>query len=73
MSDCYESCAELGYCGCAWSTCVDDITFLGETLLNFVLDNYCIDEDRIYVSGKQIGGMMAYTLGLRYPDRFTGI
>lgn len=41
--------------------------------LDFVLDNFAVDPERVFVEGRSMGGKGALTLGLRYSPRFAGI
>lgn len=41
------------------------------SLLDSLIANYPIDTDRVYIIGISMGGIAAYDLVCRYPDRFT--
>eukprot|EP00035_Acanthoeca_spectabilis_P016488 m.337912 g.337912 ORF g.337912 m.337912 type:complete len:339 (-) comp16533_c3_seq44:482-1498(-) len=63
-SVCHTSCVTLKQCGrCSWSTCRDDVKFIGE-LLDHVAATACIDLDAVHISGASNGGMMALTPSL---------
>jgi len=53
--------------GQSWS---DDV-LLG--LLDEVIKNYQVDENRVYLTGLSMGGYGTWSLGLKYPDRFAAI
>jgi len=41
--------------------------------VNQLSERYGIDQDRVYIGGFSQGGIMAYSVGLTYPKKFTGI
>ncbi len=55
-----------------WGAEVDDIGFSG-ALIDYVVDNYSINTDRIYSTGMSNGGFMSYTLACNLSDRFAAI
>ncbi len=66
-----------GPSGSCWNefldpTLPDDFSFLGQ-LLNRLATELPIDKNRIFVTGLQSGGHMAYTLACAMPDRIAGI
>eukprot|EP00035_Acanthoeca_spectabilis_P016478 m.337360 g.337360 ORF g.337360 m.337360 type:complete len:395 (-) comp16533_c3_seq15:111-1295(-) len=72
-SVCHTSCVTLKQCGrCSWSTCRDDVKFIGE-LLDHVAATACIDLDAVHISGASNGGMMVHYLGQQMPGRFASI
>lgn len=42
-------------------------------VIQWVKDNYKVNEDKVYLSGFSLGGRGAYQIGLRNPDIFAGI
>lgn len=42
-------------------------------LLDYVTEQYRVDESRIYLTGLSMGGFATWSLGLKYPDRFAAI
>ena len=42
-------------------------------VIQWVKDNYKVNEDKVYISGFSLGGRGAYQIGLRNPDIFAGI
>lgn len=42
-------------------------------LLDEIQDKYRVDENRVYLTGLSMGGYGAWSLGMRYPDRFAAI
>ena len=54
---CYASCESLsGDCSynenaCTFTSCYDDILYT-ETVLYDIMDNWCVDTDRVHMSGK---------------------
>ncbi|MFH1854570.1 MAG: prolyl oligopeptidase family serine peptidase [Candidatus Omnitrophota bacterium] len=43
------------------------------SIVDKVLEQYPVDEGRIFIAGTSAGGMMAIDLALKYPDIFSGI
>lgn len=41
--------------------------------VNQLTERYAIDPGRIYIGGFSQGGIMAYSVGLTYPKKFTGV
>jgi phospholipase/carboxylesterase len=41
--------------------------------VNQLSERYGIDQDRVYIGGFSQGGIMAYSVGLTYPNKFSGI
>jgi poly(3-hydroxybutyrate) depolymerase len=81
---CYKSCQKLeGHscnktntsfaAGCDSSTCVDDILFV-EKMLDQIESDYCINLERIHLTGISNGAMMVYALAMsRLAHRFGGV
>ena len=44
-----------------------------DALLNDIVANYRVDEDRLYVTGLSGGGSAAWNLAMEYPHRFAAI
>jgi len=44
-----------------------------DALLKDIVDNYNVDEDRIYVTGLSMGGFGTWELAIKYPNRFAAI
>ncbi len=59
-------------CGTAVNNDVDDVGFLSE-LIEYMIENYSIDSDRIYVRGLSNGGYMTYRLACEIPHKIAGI
>jgi len=47
---------------CIWGSCADDRKFTSD-LLDWVESNFCIDLDRVYLTGMSNGAMFNYDLG----------
>jgi len=71
---CYESCAAKSHgCNpCDWTTCYDDVAFVGE-MLDSLQTEYCIDLRRQYAIGCSNGGVMTFELVKNLPGQFAGI
>lgn len=50
----------------------NDVQFT-EDLLNFIEKNYCVDPQRVYMTGFSLGGGMSYRLACVMSDRVTAI
>ncbi|MCB1171100.1 MAG: dienelactone hydrolase family protein [Leptospiraceae bacterium] len=59
-------------CGQAMRTNSDDVAFLSG-LLDYLLENYPIDPNRVYLCGMSNGGMMTYRAALNLGPRLAGI
>jgi len=80
---CYESCQCEERPQCSWTTCANDITPRGvgtsevtgflPRLLDQLLDEYCVDVDRLYVTGESNGGMATYQMGVSLSHRLAAI
>ena len=51
---------------------IDDVAFIRE-LAAFLVTEYAVDPDRVFVAGLSNGGQMAYRLALEAPDLVSGI
>ncbi|MEH6587036.1 MAG: hypothetical protein V7720_10765 [Halioglobus sp.] len=61
---------ECGSCNhCAWTSCYDDVGFLGQ-VLNQAEADYPTDNSRVYILGVSNGAMMAMRLACNMPERF---
>jgi len=67
---CYES--NTNCLDCDWTDGADDVAFL-DALLDLLEATYCIDLNRVYVSGQSNGGMMTYQLGASLSHRLAAI
>jgi polyhydroxybutyrate depolymerase len=61
-----------GCCGYAATNNIDDVGFI-DSLLDYLILNFAIDEDRIYATGMSNGGMLAYRLACEMPERIAAI
>jgi polyhydroxybutyrate depolymerase len=59
-------------CAYAQREDVDDIAFL-DALLDYVLDTYAVDPNRVFVTGHSNGGMMSFRAACELSDRLAGI
>ena len=50
------------YNSCYWASCHDDVTFT-RTIIEHVMDKFCIDKDSVHLSGISNGGMFSYFAG----------
>jgi len=70
---CYEDC---GTCTdkCWWTTCKDSVEQTMD-VLNYVLDNYCVDMSMVWATGCSNGAMFLYSLARdpRIKDLLAGI
>ena len=62
---CYNSCGDCSYLenSCDWTSCHDDVAFTEAALLQ-ILSSYCVDTDKIHMSGASNGGMFIWTQAL---------
>jgi poly(3-hydroxybutyrate) depolymerase len=69
---CYRSCRRLHGCknasvvgggGCDSSTCADDHLFVRRMLVDLE-ERYCVDTERLHLTGISNGGMMVYSLAM---------
>ncbi len=44
-----------------------------EDVLDEVIDNYKVDDKRVYLTGINIGGETSYRFALEHPEKFTAI
>ena len=44
-----------------------------KALLDHVIEDYAVDEDRVYLTGLSMGGFGTWTLGIAYPDCFAAL
>jgi polyhydroxybutyrate depolymerase len=59
-------------CGQPWLNDIDDVGFIRD-LIDAVVDEYCVDPRRVYVTGMSNGGLMAHRLGQELSDRIAAI
>lgn len=59
-------------CSFALERDVDDLTFV-DRLLAELLTRYSVDASRVYATGFSNGGMFAYMLALKRPERFAAV
>lgn len=65
-TECYkDTCTGADQCSdvCAWTTCNDDVGFVHD-LLDFVENNLCVDQARMYAGGESNGGAMTWELAM---------
>lgn len=56
--------------GAPYASSADDVRFIAD-LLDSIEDDYCIDLDRVYATGKSNGGGMVSVLACQLRDRFS--
>lgn len=59
-------------CGYSSNQDIDDVGFL-DALMDSIIDNYSVDEYRIYATGMSNGAMMSYRLACELSDRIAAI
>ncbi len=59
-------------CGLPYRNNVDDVGFI-QSLLEFLIEEYKIDEKRIYATGRSNGGMLVHRLGAELGHIFAAI
>jgi polyhydroxybutyrate depolymerase len=59
-------------CGYALENNIDDVGYV-ETLIDFFVERYAIDPDRIYLAGLSNGGMLAYRAAAELSAKVAGI
>lgn len=59
-------------CGYALRNKVDDVTFLSR-MIDSMVREYPVDENRVYVTGLSNGGMMTHTIGRELPGKVAAI
>jgi len=42
-------------------------------VMDIIMNNYPIDPDRVYITGNSMGGLGAWKIAQRYPDRFAAL
>jgi polyhydroxybutyrate depolymerase len=57
---------------CNWCTCNDDLAFV-EQLLDELQDTLCVDQARVYATGRGDAAMFVHRLGCDMADRFAAI
>jgi phospholipase/carboxylesterase len=62
-----------GPAGQADETAIEDAITLVCEFIDFALDAYPVQHDRVALLGFSQGGGMAYRVGFRYPQRFVGL
>jgi predicted peptidase len=55
--------------GSAWENHFEDL----DLLLDEIIDNYKIDEDRVYATGLSMGGYGTWDIAIVFPERFAAI
>jgi poly(3-hydroxybutyrate) depolymerase len=63
---CPPECGDCGRCG--WTSCHDDVGFL-KNLIDLVVADFAVTEDRIFVAGFSNGAMMANRFGCEAAGR----
>lgn len=59
-------------CGHSAASNVDDVGFI-EKLVMHIIEEYSVDQDRVYATGMSNGGYMAYRLACEKPELFAAI
>jgi poly(3-hydroxybutyrate) depolymerase len=59
----YGSCADFKQNSCSWTQCQQDDVAFTVALVNWIGENLCVDEDRVFASGGSNGGMFTWELG----------
>lgn len=59
-------------CGYPLKRGVNDVRFISE-LIDFLVQNYRVDQKRVYVVGYSNGAMLAYRLGCELPEKIAAI
>lgn len=59
-------------CGHAAASNIDDVQFIDE-LIQYMIANFSVDENRIYATGMSNGGFMSYRLACEMPDKIAAI
>ena len=67
---CPPECGECGRCG--WTSCHDDVGFL-KNLIDLVVADFAVTEDRIFVAGFSNGAMMANRFGCEAAGRIAAV
>ena len=69
---CYDSCAARseGCRPCDWTTCHDDVAFVGE-LLDWLEARLCLDLERVYAVGYSNGATFTYSVCAALSDRIS--
>ena len=69
---CYDSCAARaeGCTPCDWTTCHDDVAFVGE-LLDWLEARLCLDLERVYAVGFSNGATFTYSVCAALSDRIS--
>jgi len=70
--ECYDSCPLCdGMNSCDWTSCHDDVLYT-KTIIDTVLEDWCVDVDSIHQTGISNGGMFSYYVASRL-DYFASI
>lgn len=69
-SPCPPECGDCGQCG--WASCNDDVGFL-KALIDRIVADFSLSEDRVFVSGFSNGAMMANRIGCEASDRIAAV
>lgn len=52
-----------------WVACISEL----KVFIDGIIEEYDIDEDRVYLSGISMGGYGAWYMAMAYPDMFAGL
>ena len=66
----FKSCKGKDVGRCAWASCLDDIGFIKDIIIN-VKSTHNID--KVYVVGMSNGGMMAHAFACKHPELVDGV
>lgn len=62
---------------CSWNNNMEDEgendALFGKLLMDYMLENYPVDRERVYMSGFSNGAAMAQVMALLYPDQIAGL
>jgi poly(3-hydroxybutyrate) depolymerase len=67
-TNCWDTCSQCDAVNsCDVASCYDDEAFT-RAMIQYVRDNYCLDEDSIHITGYSQGGMFSYYAASRLSD-----
>ena len=70
----YDSCTHecTAKTSCDWTSCYDDVAFV-RAMVNYVKENYCVDDASVHMTGFSNGGMFLYYAASRLNDLVASI